>query len=603
MKRHIITFSALLCVAIFSLATQAVAQTVEPHLNSRTPSVSRMDTRPLTLPFSSKEQAVEALETVDIDTVRSSYTLNLNGEWTIRQLPLDTPVAHIEAVARTASTRATAVPQKTKYSDALMVYSRNMRVPFSWIGRSVVLRLGRVSGGCYVYVNGQQVGYSGDSGIAAEFDVTQYVNEGANELMLAVYSEHVGSALEGYSSAAASIEGDVTLLSQPRFRIQDVYTQTYCDELTGDGVVLLNVVMKTDLLNSRTMRVLYEIADTTGRVVASDSRNITLEMREQGSLEFYARVKDAKMWSSESPNLYTLTVRTFFEGRYPEYISSDLGFRKVEIGENGLMINNRKVAMRTIQYDHSGKSITEVEEDIKKLRSLEVNTIIVANNAPQDWFFRLCDRHGMYVFTRANIAATAMGTSRIVGGAPANDPAWLDAYLERSNDAFLGAHRYASAIGIILGEGGGNGYSLYESYLAVKARSKDRPVVCLQAGGEWNTDMTSAEISSGGRDRLLIGESDHWQRFPRTMFVVGYNGSGVLEIENRNDFANLSDFDVNYKVMVRKRVSDSGSLELDLAPGMSADITLPVKNFPKKYNLYVDIVRRRSGDEVYANRF
>lgn len=605
MNKYIAIITTTLCV-VFSLGINELsAQIEQPHLNSRTPSVNRLDARALTLPFSSKAQSVEAIATTEIDTLRSLYINNLNGEWNVQQLPFETPLNDVDRIAGSFESKPTAIPQKTQYSDALMVYTRKMSVPFAWIGRSVILRLGRVSGGCYVYVNGSQVGYSSDSRVAAEFDITQYVNEGANELKLVVYSSHVASELEGYNDPAlASIDGDVMLISQPRFRIKDIQTQSYCDKNTQDGVMILGVVMNTNMLNSRTMTLMYELSDAQGKVVAYDKRNVSLEMKGEDTIEFYTRVPNAKMWSSESPNLYTLTLRTLYEGRYLEYISTDFGFRKVAIGDDGLMINDKKVDLRTVEYDPEDKTAEQIAEDIKQLKQAQVNTIVLKQHEPYDWFYSLCSRLGMYVFTRANIDVHEKGTSRIIGGAPANDPAWLNAYKERSLDAYLSSHRHASVIGFILGDASGaNGYALYESYMAVKAKSHDRPVVCLQAGAEWNSDMTPAQISSGGRDRIMIGEKDYWISNPRMIFEVDYDGQGGLEVTNLNDFATMTEFDLNYKILVKNRVSDSGNLMLDIAAGATDSISLPIKRYPKKYTLDIAIVSKQFGNLVYAQQF
>lgn len=605
MKKYIATITTALCLVLSLGTVELAAQVKQPHLNSRTPSVNKLDARALTMPFSAKDQSVLAIGSMELDTVRSSYVNNLNGEWSMQQLPFQTPLWEVERIENSFEKKTTAIPQTTQYSNALLVYTRKMTVPFAWIGRSVILRLDRVSGGCYVYVNGNEVGYSSDSRTASEFDVTQYVKEGANELKLVVYSARAGSELEGYNDTPlASIEGDVMLISQPRFRIKDIITQSYCDKETNEGVMMLGVVMNTTLLNSRTMTLMYELADSEGKVVAYDKRDVSLEMRGEDTIEFYARVPEAKMWSSESPNLYTLTLRTFYEGRYLEYISTDFGFRKVEITKDGLKINDQKVAMRTIEYDPENKTKEQVVQQIRELKASQVNTLVLRQYQPQDWFYSLCDRLGMYVFTRANIDTHDKGTSRIIGGAPANDPAWLNAYLERSVDTYLSSHRYASVIGFILGDAkGANGYALYESYLAVKAKSHDRPVVCLQAGAEWNTDMTSAQISSGGREKMLIGELGYWQTHPRTLFKVDYDGNGVIEVTNLNDFASMSDYDINYRIMVKNRVSSSGSLLMDIKPGATASLSLPEKRYPKKYTLDVDIVCRHLGEKVYAAKF
>ncbi len=594
----------MLVVAVALMISPIVAQVYQPHISAVIPSVARETVRPLTLPFSSKEQSVAAIGTTQLDTLNSLYIRSLNGEWTMQQLPVGTPITDVDALENSFEKQTTAVPQKTQYANTLLVYRRAMSVPFAWVGRSVFLRLSRVSGGCYVYVNGQRVGYTSDSRVDAEFDVTQYVNEGRNDIKLVVYSEHSSSDMENYTDVAqASLDGDITLFSQPRLRIRDIETQSYCDPATGDGVVLMGIIMNTNMLNARTVTVLYELADQSGKVVSRDKRELSLEMKGEDTVEFYTRVPNVKMWSSESPNLYTLTVRTFFEGRYPEYVSCDLGFRKVELTDKGLEINGKKIVIRSVMYNPEGKSIAQIQEDIIKLKSYEVNTLVIERYEPSDWFFTICDRLGMYVFNRANINTTKSGTSPAIGGSLANNISWVDAYIERAQDAYLSSHRYASAIGFILGDGGGNGYALQEAYLATKKLSSDRPVICLQAQGEWNSDMTPADISSGSRDRLLIGELMHWQSDIPTLFAASYNGNGVLTVTNMNNFADMSDFDLNYKIMVKNRVANQGTIPVMLSPGASANITLPVKRYPKSYMLDVAIVRKRGGNEVFAQQF
>lgn len=111
-------------------------------------------------------------------------------------------------------------------------------------------------------------------------------------------------------------------------------------------------------------------------------------------------------------------------------------------------------------------------------------------NAPQPyWFYNLCDELGLFVIDQANINAPEKRDDRTTGGTPSNDPRLADEYLERVRNMYYRSRNHTCIIGFALGGESGNGYNMYKAYQWLKSVEPSRPVICIDADGEWNTDL------------------------------------------------------------------------------------------------------------------
>ena len=253
--------------------------------------------------------------------------------------------------------------------------------------------------------------------------------------------------------------------------------------ITENGVLGLGIVMKTHSLNPKTTRVYYELIAPDSTKVLDGYKDLTLDMRREDTVRIMQVVPRSQMWSAGQPNLYTLIVKTRFEGRINEYVPVKVGFRTVAADKGRLLVNGEPAELRVKEFEAEPQS-----GELDTLRKLGYNTLRLPAGRLSRELLNRCDSLGFYVVDQLPIDTSRAGLSRKEGGNPSNDPQWLDAYLDRTQQHYHAVKRHPSIVAFSLARESANGINLYESYLRLKELEPDRPVIYTESGGEWNSD-------------------------------------------------------------------------------------------------------------------
>lgn len=355
-------------------------------------------------------------------------------------------------------------------------------VPFAWINRQVVMRVGSASADYELWINGRRAAYNADGNTPADFNLTKLVKEGHNEVEIRLMNPSALLPLEGWKSDAQPALGSVQLLSSPTMGVRDLLVKTSRHE--ASITTEIGVVMKSYALNPRSVTLHYELLDPNGKRIAAGSSELTLRMRGEDTIRFVAPVADTLCWSRETPRHHTLLLRTVREGRNMEFHRYALGLRSVELTDGKLQINGREESLQSATI-----APTASVEELKKLREQGVNTLRVEAGVVAPALYAACDSLGLYLLAQAPINTHKSGSSRAKGGNPSNDPAWKGAFIERVENMYHTTKRHPSVIGFSIAEDSANGICLYESYLVLKRYGEERPVIYPAAGGEWNNDV------------------------------------------------------------------------------------------------------------------
>lgn len=463
-------------------------------------------------------------------------------------------------------------------TDRAVVYKSRFKVPFDWIDRRQFLHLGSVSASFDVVVNGRPVAYSQTGSTPSEFDITEAAREGANELEIAVYKDPAALKLENSRPPAAPrIEGEAWVLSQPRMRVRDIVLDTRM-EGTG-GIVELGVILKSHSLNSRTATVYYELLSPRGEVLSEGHREASLDMRREDTVRFFANIPRITPWSHEEPYLYTLLVKTQSEGRFNEFLAFPVGFRTIQM-RNGLMYLNGVPLRLSMRQFTPTSDVTAMRAAIEKLRGEGINALRLRGAPPSRRFYSLCDEMGVYLCNQADINTHLSGHSRKLGGNPSNQPEWEGAYLDRVMSMYHTSKNNPSVVMFSLAECSANGTNLYESYLALKAVERRRPVIYTD-GGEWDSDPVDFEAMAGP------GEAGSGRRVVLTPDDIS---SGRFRLRNTRRFTPLFG-EAAYMIMSGKSVVSRGTVPVEVAPGSEAGFTIPLAGVRegKKFDLQIDI--------------
>ena len=241
----------------------------------------------------------------------------------------------------------------------------------------------------YVWVNGKFVGYSQVSHSSSEFEISSFVNEGTNTLAVLVLKWCDGTYLEDQDKLRMSgIFRDVLLLTRPKSFVRDYTVRTFLKD-GGAGVVRVSVEADGEV--SPVLTLCDADKNPVGEAVLAD-----------GVYEF--TVLNAKLWTAETPYLYTLTISTA-----DEVITQAVGIREVYIKDGVVYVNGQNLKFRgTNRHDSdpvTGYTISKEQaiRDLTLMKQFNFNAIRTSHYPNAPWFTELCDRYGFYVIAESDI--------------------------------------------------------------------------------------------------------------------------------------------------------------------------------------------------------
>lgn len=312
-------------------------------------------------------------------------------------------------------------------------YIKRIHINESLLSKRVVLCFEGVESAFYLYVNGERVGYSESTFNRSEFDISRYLVEGSNVIGVEVYRWCTGSWLECQDMwRMAGIFRDVYIYTTEREYIRDFVIKAEPSETLTDGY--FDVLVKTNGAYEA-LSLDISIVDNQGETVAIDSRYV----EEDSVTSLKSIVTNAKLWSAEHPNLYTLVITLKSNGIPIEYISAKFGFRKVEIKDGIIFFNGERIVFKGTnrhEFDcKTGRYMTEevMVSDILQMKKNNINAVRTSHypNCPR--WLELCDEYGLYVIDENNMETHGTGWSKIIGcpQLPGSRPEWEKACMER----------------------------------------------------------------------------------------------------------------------------------------------------------------------------
>ena len=203
-------------------------------------------------------------------------------------------------------------------------YRRTFMLPETWTEKRVVLHFDGIYGAAYIWVNGEYVGYSQGSNNDAEFDLTNVVRSGENNISVQVVRYHDGSYLEGQDAWHMSgIHRDVYLYATPKTYVADHVITANLDAASNykNGTLHVQIDMKTiePTASAKTIEVELRDADDAlvKRTSVDNSWASTLECELSG-------LTNLRLWSAENPQLYTIVVRQKGSNNQEEMVFSTI---------------------------------------------------------------------------------------------------------------------------------------------------------------------------------------------------------------------------------------------------------------------------------------
>lgn len=475
--------------------------------NERIYAINKEEGRATFIPFAnSEEMKADPAYTRPWERTRSSRYLLLNGNWKFNWVkqPSERPVDFYKTSYDVSGWKEIPVPSNwemhgygtpiytnitypirnnppfiqgqrgyavEKEPNAVGSYRREFALPADWKDKEVFIHFDGIYSAAYVWINGKKVGYSQGSSNDAEFRITPYVKAGNNTVAVEVYRWCDGSFLEDQDMFRLSgIHRDVYLVASPKVRLRDIHLTSQI----SDRLDKAELKVKTDVHNygkkvqEATVRV--SLLNTEGKPVSSfiiPTGKIT--GGQENVCEGTTTIRDPRLWSAETPSLYTVQLELLdAAGNVLEATSQQYGFRKIEIRNNKVYINNAlilfKGANRHDIHPQFGKAVPveSMIEDILLFKRFNLNTIRTSHYPNDPKMYSLYDYYGLYVMDEADIECHGnMSLS--------NRESWEGAYVDRMVRMVERDKNHPSVIFWSMGNESGGGRNFEATYQAAKA--------------------------------------------------------------------------------------------------------------------------------------
>ena len=523
MKRQLLTC----CLAMCSLATMA------QHDEWKNPEINAVNRAPMHtnyFAYSSSEEAAKA------DKENSSNFMTLNGIWKFNWVK--NADARPTDFYRTdyndkgwGQMKVPDVWEMNGYGDPIYVnvgyawrsqyknnppyvpiennhvgsYRKEIIIPAEWSGKEIFAHFGSVTSNMYLWVNGKYVGYSEDSKLEAEFNLTKYLKPGKNLIAFQVFRWCDGTYLEDQDFFRYSGVGrNCYLYSRNKKYIQDIRVTPDLDSNYTNGT--LNVAL--NLNGSGTVEL--NLTDPAGKSVA------TAQVNGNGQKSVVMDVSNPEKWTAETPNLYTLTATLKNGSNTLEVIPVKVGFRKIELKGGQILVNGQPVLFKGAdrhEMDPDGGYVVSRErmlQDILRMKQLNINAVRTCHYPDDNLWYDLCDQYGIYVVAEANIESHGMGYGKET---LAKNPSYKKAHMERNQRNVQRGYNHPSIIFWSLGNEAGYGPNFEQCYTWIKNEDKTRAVQYEQAGTNEFTDIfcpmyydydACKKYSEGNIDKPLI---------------------------------------------------------------------------------------------------
>lgn len=356
-------------------------------------------------------------------------------------------------------------------------YRRTFELPKDWKGKDVYFHVGSATSNLTLWVNGKYVGYSEDSKVAAEFNISKYLKPGKNLIAMQVMRWCDGSYFEDQDFwRFTGIAREVYLYARPKLHAADIRLNAALENNYQDGVLNYKVSLKG------------EKTDVAITLCDKDGKQIAQAIGAQGVI----KVPKVNAWTAETPYLYKAYITLKNKQGAAEVIPQKVGFRNVEIKNAQLLVNGQPVLVKGAdrhEMDPDGGYVVSLErmiQDIKIMKQLNINAVRTSHYPCDPRWYDLCDEYGIYITAEANLESHGMGYEE---KSLAKFPEYIVPHIERNEGNVKPLINHPSVIVWSLGNECGYGVNFEKAYDWVKACDKTRPAQYERGGYDSKTDI------------------------------------------------------------------------------------------------------------------
>lgn len=414
-------------------------------------------------------------------------------------IPFDTREEADGRTRRNIDKYRTFEPRLLSDGEEILGLGETVTIPNAWLDSFVYLHIENAGTAYTLSVNGRPAAVVEDPFSPADFDLSPYLRQGENLLLLELHKSTAPQLQERLSAAPVKPFTNSYLFAQEKRSIYDFNVALEPDPTRKFGMLNLEVVLRNGYNYDEPITVGFDIYDPSGKLLDYSVNEFTVPGRSLDTVRFTPCIyhTNANAWGGkDSSPLYRVMLYTKRNGTFREYIPFRVGFARPRLTAEGTLRyfdGERPVVARRCD---AGADAKVTREQLETLKRQGVNLLLPSQPQP-DWFYALCDGLGLAVIDCAGIDAPSRRDDRRVGGTPSNDPALTAEYLDRVRAMYHRCRTHTCIVGFAPGNASGNGYNMYKAYQWLKAAESLRPIVYSDADGEWNTDFEFALPESG----------------------------------------------------------------------------------------------------------
>ena len=418
------------------------------------------------------------------------------------------------------------VRMKAGLKNSVGSYRRDFTLPAGWENKRVFLHFDGIYSAAYVYVNGNEVGYTEGANNVSEFDITKYLRTGKNNVAVQVIRWSDGSYLEGQDMWHMSgIHRDVYLVATPKTYLADHYikatvTPGSTTVAMGSAATSVDLTVCNRDKTAAKKTVTVTLFDPSGKEVKklksdfvfADGDSLKTQTVDFGTLS------NVKLWSAETPTLYTFTFSQSQDGKEEEAFSTKYGFRKIDLSKGYLEVNGRRTYLKGANTQDTdplhGRSISTdlMLKDIAMMKQSNMNTVRTSHYPRQAKMMAMFDHFGLFVVDEADMELHKNwdGPKTII-----NNPDWTGAIVDRNVRNTLRDRNHPSVVFWSLGNESGSGLNIMAAYNAV--RKLDNRYIHYEGSTRDNAEGTdlhsvmypAVDHSRGGTTGSVISDANH----------------------------------------------------------------------------------------------
>ncbi len=418
--------------------------------------INKEDGHVIAMPFDSEKKALSGEQ--------SEYKMTLNGQWKFHwQRGLENEPQNFYAIDFDDSSwgeiRVPSVWQTEGYSvpyyyastfpkaisrskrkipcinhslQEIGIYRRNFDLPENFDNREIFIHFGAAKAALEVYVNGEFVGYSQGSMTPHEFDITEFVKKGENQVTAKVYRYSDGTYLEDQDMWwLCGIYREVYIYSEPKNCIRDFFFRTYLDDDCVNSDTKLDVYVKNYAETNEKVSVTAELIDKNSKINLGEA---TIEEKDDTTVfSFKKDIENPRKWSAENPETYTLVIK-LKKGRTISSVKTyTVGFKKVEIIGEKIYFNGKPLMIYGVNRhdfdpDHAwAVPVERYSQDLGIMKRHNINAVRTSHYPDDPYFYEMCNKYGLYVMDECEVETHGVRRK----GVPGSNPVWTDAVVDR----------------------------------------------------------------------------------------------------------------------------------------------------------------------------